>query len=227
MKLKIEKAEELVKNGINGQKMPQAKINHSFAVANAAKKIAEKCGLDGEEAYVLGLVHDIGCHFNKGIQHPFIGYKLLKELGYEKEANICLTHSFLQGDPNCTADGPIVQNGVVAKNNIIPWECKEESEEVLQFLQTHKYTACETIINLCDLMCTDKIVGLDKRLIDLIAKKGAFSTTQNHIKKAKEIEKALEEIMGCTMLDLFPEIVDNIKQAETYRSSMPECYSKK
>ena len=193
MKLTKEKAEALVRNGINGKKMIDAKIRHSFAVAHAAKKIAEKCGFNGEEAYILGLVHDIGCHFNNGVQHPYNGYKLLKSLGYNKEANVCLTHSFLHGDPNCTADGPIFKDGIVYPNYILPWEKEEESKEVLEFLKTHKYSVEEHIVNLCDLMCTDKIIGLDKRLIDLIAKKGAFSTTQKHIKAAKDLEKFFEQ----------------------------------
>ncbi len=216
MKLTVEEAERLINEGPNGQTMPDFKIRHCYVVANAARKIAEKCGLDGEKAYILGLVHDIGCHMQVGKQHPFSGYLYLKQLGYDEEANICLTHSFLNGDPNCTADGPIVENGVVKENSIFPWEDEKASKFVLEFLKNHQYTPYEKIINLCDLMCTDKMIGLESRMSELIERKGVFYTTMNHCQKAKALKDGIEKKMGCTIADLFPEIEENIKSKNTY-----------
>lgn len=115
----------------------------------------------------------------------------------------------------------LVENGKVKQNKILPWENEEDSKFILNFLKTHKYTKIEDIINLCDLMVTDKIIGLDKRLNDLITKKGTFPTTQNHNKVARELQTQLENEMGCTILDLFPEIIENQKTGDTYCSSIP------
>lgn len=220
IKLTLKKAKELLLLNPNGS-MPTSKNNHSLEVGRVARKIAEKCGLDGEEAEILGIIHDIGGLWNLGVQHPYIGYKYIKSLGYDdKYADICLTHSFINGNPNCTADGLLVENEKVKPNNILPWENEEDSKFVLNFLKTHKYSKIENIINLCDLMITDKIIGLDKRLIDLIEKKGAHVTTQNHIKVARALQASIEKEMGCSILDLFPEIIDNQKSPETYRTSM-------
>lgn len=228
MNLTRKTAEELLNKGVHWKKMPDAKIRHSIAVASAAKKIAEKCGLDGEHAYILGLVHDIGCHYGSD-QHPLEGYIYMKYLGYDDEyADICLTHSFLEGDPNCTADGPLVDGDIVKPNKIIPYQNEPDKKFVLNFLKKHKYTPYETIINLCDLMCTDKIIGLDARLNDLISRKGEFSTTKHHIAIAKKIEKDLEKKMGCSMLDLFgDEIKKNLESGDSYFVEQKKTAKKK
>lgn len=209
MKLTLEKARGLILNNTAGE-LTEYKQNHCLEVGRVARIIAEKCGLDGEKAEILGIIHDIGYIWNLGDQHSFVGYKYLKSLGYDDEyANICLTHSFIHGDPNCTADGLHVKNGKVIKNKTIPWENKKDSEFFLNFLKTHKYTKTEDIINLCDLMVTDKFVGLDRRLINLIISNGAHLTTQNHIIVARELQTQLEKKIGCFILDLFPEIIKN------------------
>ena len=70
-------------------------ISHSRNVANAAKKIGEKIGMDGEKAYAYGLLHDIGRSLTDGqFQHIIKGYELMMTYGYEDIARICLTHSF-------------------------------------------------------------------------------------------------------------------------------------
>ena len=217
MKLTRKKAEELLNNGVHWKKMPDAKIKHSIAVATAAKKIAQRCNLDGKHAYVLGLIHDIGCHYGSD-QHPLEGYIYMKYLGYDDEyADICLTHSFLEGDPNCTAEGLLVEGSNVRPNRIVPYQNVPDKKFVLDFLKNHNYTPYEKIINLCDLMCSDKIVGLDARMADLTSRKGVFSTTERHIATAKKLQEELERQMGCTMDDLFgKEIAKNLASGDTY-----------
>ncbi len=70
--------------------------NHSRVTAHCAEKIAELCdGLDGEKAYVLGLLHDIGRKFGvRHLGHVSDGYTYMMSLGYDEAAKICLTHSF-------------------------------------------------------------------------------------------------------------------------------------
>ena len=57
-------------------------IHHTVGVAESAYKIAQKCNLDAEKAYVLGLLHDYGKIQNEkqtGIAHFIIGYdKMMK-----------------------------------------------------------------------------------------------------------------------------------------------------
>ncbi len=193
MKLTVEKAREMLEE--SRKKTSNDKwINHSICVGNSAGKIAEKLNLDVDYAKILGYIHDIGRSVGDGKDHVMQGYNYLKELGYDDEyANICLTHSYLNNDVYCTAGG-------------IPRDIPFRTE----FIKNHEYTIYEKIINLCDLMCTDIIMTVDKRLIDLIIRKGAHENTQYHIKETYKLKQYIDEQLGFNVYDLFPSIKDNL-----------------
>ena len=155
MKLTSEKALELIEKGKEGD--PNINwVPHSICVGNTAGKIAENLGLDVEFAKTLGYIHDIGKIAGDFKDHDLNGYNYIKELGYDdKYANICLTHSYLNNDVYCTAGG-------------IPQDNSFRTE----FIKNHNYTIYEKIINLCDLMCKRKVMTVDKRLIDLLIRRG-------------------------------------------------------
>jgi len=70
--------------------------NHSRIAARCAETIAVACGdLDGNKAYILGLLHDIGRKFGvRHLGHVSDGYSYMISLGYDEVAKVCLTHSF-------------------------------------------------------------------------------------------------------------------------------------
>ena len=122
------------------------------------------------------------------------GYNYIKELGYDDEyANICLTHSYLNNDVYCTAGG-------------IPRDIPFRTE----FIKNHEYTIYEKIINLCDLMCTDINMTVDKRLIDIMSRRGAYENSQYHIKETYKLKKYIDKQLGFNVYDLFPSIKDNL-----------------
>ena len=75
-------------------------ISHSYNVARAAKAIASECpDLDGDIAYVLGLLHDIGRYEGHvHMHHSVSGYDFLIKRGYNDASRIALTHSFILAD---------------------------------------------------------------------------------------------------------------------------------
>ena len=78
-----------------GRRNPGPWVDHSLVAAECARRIAEACGMNGEKAYVLGLLHDIGRRYGvTGLRHALDGYDYLMELGYDEAARICLNHSF-------------------------------------------------------------------------------------------------------------------------------------
>jgi putative nucleotidyltransferase with HDIG domain len=87
-------AEALLENAV--AKNPGPWREHSYAVAQAAEKNARATQvLDPDFAYICGLLHDIGRQMGHTyIAHVYDGYYYLKNLGYDKLAKICLTHSF-------------------------------------------------------------------------------------------------------------------------------------
>ena len=190
MKLTIEKALEMLENA-RGKTADDHWIDHSICVGNSAGKIAESLGLDVDKAKTLGYIHDIGKSIGEFKNHVMNGYNYIKELGYDDEyANICLTHSYLNNDVNCTAGGI---------PSDIPFRTK--------FIKNHEYTIYEKIINLCDLMCTDVTMTVDKRLIDIMIRRGAHENTQYHIKETYKLKQYFDEQLGFNLYDLFPNIV--------------------
>ena len=193
MKLTVEKAREMLEEA-RGKIPDDHWINHSICVGNSAGKIAEKLNLDVDYAKTLGYIHDIGKSVGEFKEHVMNGYKYIKELGYDDEyANICLTHSYLNNDVYCTAGG-------------IPRDIPFRTE----FVKNHEYTIYEKIINLCDLMCTDVNMTVDKRLIDIMSRRGAYENSQYHIKETYKLKQYIDKQLGFDVYDLFPSIKDNL-----------------
>lgn len=177
-------------------------IEHSKKVGEAARRIAEKLNLDIEKAETLGLIHDIGKRYGEGTHHVIQGYRFLKDNGYDDEyANICLTHSYLNNDIICTAGG-------------VPDPNSGEYEFRKQFIKSHEYTIYEKIINFCDLMCTDKFMILEQRLIEIMTRRGVDTNTVYYIKEAIKLKKEIDKLLGCNVYSLFPEIWKEIGETK-------------
>lgn len=196
MKLTSNMALELLENS-RGLAESDKWIEHCICVGNSAAKIAKSLELDEDFAKTLGYIHDIGRRNGFGpsvIPHGIAGYEYIIELGYDTEyASICLTHSYLNNDINCVAGG-------------IPNKDKYGYEFVRDYVKKHKYTIYEKIVNLCDLMCKENNMTLEKRIIDLITRYGVFENTVYHIKEAQNLKKYIEDKLGCSVYSLFDDI---------------------
>lgn len=178
-------------------------IEHCICVGNTAGKIAQalnekSCNVDVDKTITLGYIHDIGKYIGKSHGHVMRGYNYIKGLGYDEEyANICLTHSYLNNDIICTAGGVPDPN---------------ENQFLTKFIKEHHIPIEEKIINLCDLMCPQggKIFTIDKRLIDIMIRRGAYSNTQYHIKETYKLKEYFDKLLGHNLYDLFPEIKENL-----------------
>ncbi len=179
-------------------------IDHCLCVGDSAGKIAKALAdknidVDIDKAITLGYVHDIGKYTGESHGHVMRGYNYLKDKGYDDEyCNICLTHSYLNNDIICTAGG-------VPDPNANPF--------LTNFIKNHKYSIEEKIINLCDLMCPQgkkKVFTIDKRLIDIMIRRGAYSNTQYHIKETYKLKEYFDNLLCYNLYDLFPEIKDNL-----------------
>ena len=192
MKLTSEKALELLEEA-KGKAKDDYWIEHSICVGNTAEKIAKALNLDDEKAKTLGYIHDIGKRNGYGpgvIPHGIGGYEYIISLGYDEEyASICLTHSYLNNDINCVAGG-------------IPKSTKYGYDFTKEYIEKHEYTIYEKIINLCDLMCKQNTMTLEKRIIELITRYGVFDNTVYHIKEAQKLKKEIEKFIGCSIYNI-------------------------
>lgn len=192
MRLTVEKAMELLEKA-KPEPLNAGWIRHSICVGDTAAEIAKALKLeDPEHARALGYMHDIGKYKDpRNVEwHDVLGYRYLLDEGIDEEdAFICLTHSYINGDYTCTA-------GVIPKED--PLRC--------EILQQHEYTIYEEIINLCDLMCLLDTLTMEKRLIDLLVRKGVHSHTHRHITEALKLKKKFDDMLGYNLYDLFPNI---------------------
>jgi len=200
MKLNSKEARELLEKERANQKDDRW-IGHSICVGDSAGRIAKALqdkgiDVDVDNVITLGYIHDIGKYNGESSGHVMRGYEYLKGKGYDDQyCNICLTHSYLNNDPLCTAGG-------------IPDDIPFRTE----FIKNHKYTIEEKIINLCDLMCPQSgiVYTIDKRLIDIMIRRGAYSNTQYHIKETYKLKEYFDNLLGYNLYELFPEIKDNL-----------------
>lgn len=193
MKLTSNMALELLENS-RGLVEDDSWITHCICVGNSAGKIAQKLNLDEDFARTLGYIHDIGKRdrYNHIIKtHELNGYEYIKSLGYdEKYASICIIHSFLNNDINCVAGG-------------IPSENRYKYDFTKEYVRNHKYTIYEKIINLCDLMCKYNNMTLEKRIIELMLRKGCHENTVYHITEAQKLKNEIDNMLGCSVYSLF------------------------
>lgn len=156
-------------------------IDHFICVGNAAGVIAYALKLDIDYAKVLGYIHDIGKGFDyvhDGVfPHAVKGYEYIKKLGYDEDyAGICIKHSFLNNDIDCISN----DRDETDRNN--PYY------DFVQKYISKEYSIYDKIINLCDLMCTDKILTVDKRMMDLLLRHGVYANTHYHIKETMKLK---------------------------------------
>lgn len=182
----------VINNSSDLEKFENRWVKHCIYVGIGAGRIATKLGIDSDYAQALGYVHDIG----RKISHPnhtIAGYKYMISEGYPEEARSCLTHSFIDNNIYYTAGG-------------LP-EGQDRFDYMNSFLQSTELTIYDNIVQMCDLFCLETgFTTIERRLLDITVRKGVFDNSQLHLEKTMELRSRLEEMMGCSLYELFPEM---------------------
>lgn len=151
----------------------------------AAKAIADGCDdLDGEKAYILALLHDIGRYEGfKKLHHAISGYSFLNEKGYVDAARIALTHSFVIPDIRCH-DGETCCS-------------QEEIVFIKNYLNNVTYNDYDKLIHLCDAIALPQgLCLMEKRLIDVALRYGINDFTVNKWKCYLDLIDYFNDKMG-------------------------------
>ena len=150
-----------------------------------ARKIAERCkDLDGDRAYAMGLLHDIGRREGvMDMKHIICGYRFMKAMGYVDIARICLTHSFPYKNIKS-------YNG---KN-----DCSEEETIFIKdFLEQREYDDYDRLIQLCDAVSFPKgSTYIEKRLVDVVMRRGFNDLTIPKWKAFFDLKAYFDEKAG-------------------------------
>ena len=137
--------------------------DHSRVAAHCAEKIAAACGcFDPDTAYILGLLHDIGRKFGvRHLGHVSDGYSYMRSLGYDKAAQICLTHSF----NNQTIDEYIGKFDTT----------EEELSMITSALASVNMDDYDRLIQLCDSLAgSTGVLNIEERMSDVKRRYGSY-----------------------------------------------------
>ncbi len=194
--LTIEQAERELRMGVKLNPGPWDQ--HSYSVAKNAKLIARRVpGMDCEQAYVMGLLHDIGRRAGvTGILHLFDGYDYLMRLGEPELARICLTHSFPIKDVN-TFFGK--------------YDCTKEQLAFLQdYLDNTQLDDYDILIQLCDaISLPNGACIMEKRFVDVAMRHGLPPFTIEKWKAFMNTKKHFDQLCGCSIYELLPNVLEN------------------
>lgn len=130
-------------------------ISHSLYEVRAAQTLANKMGLNPEKAGVLAILHDYGRKYIHDFTHVIKGFETLTDLGWNEEARACLTHSFINAGRCANCDS--AEEGFYIDEKGEPeWGSRIPIDDMAEVLATMRYDDYDTILNIADLMATDK-----------------------------------------------------------------------
>lgn len=173
--------------------------DHSRNVARAAEKLARASGLDGDRAYVFGLLHDIGRRNGfSAVKHTLDGYRYLTSLGWDEAAVICLTHSYPTRD--------VYQD--IAKIDLE----QPDVDWMDAFIRNHPYDEYDWLIILCDALAfADRLCILEQRFVDTSIRYGVHPFTVARWQATFAIKEKLEARIGRSIYDVLPEVREALR----------------
>ena len=196
MELNIQTAELALKE--SSESNPGAWVDHSRYVAEACRNIASHCKyLSSEQAYLFGLLHDIGRYAGvRSERHLIDGYRYCMEHGWGKATQICISHAFMIQDINTSIGEFDVSN--------------EDYLFMKKFVANAVYDDYDRLVQLCDALAMPTgFCLLEKRFVDVTIRYGVHPATINRWKKILEIKDLFEKQIGRSIYTLLPGVVEN------------------
>lgn len=180
------------------QSNPGVWVDHSRYVAEACKNIAEHCKhLSAEKAYIYGLMHDIGRYAGvTSEKHLIDGYRYCMKQGWEKAAQICISHAFMIQDIN---------------TSIGEFDVSDDDYLFMKsFLENAIYDDYDRLVQLCDALALPTgFCLLEKRFVDVTIRYGFHPATIERWKKILEIKSSFEKCMELSIYEVLPGVVEN------------------
>ena len=181
-----------------GKLNPGNWTEHSRFVALACKNIAAQCGdLSPDRAYCFGLLHDIGRYAGvTSEKHLIDGYRFCMDRGWEKAAQICISHAFMIQD---------------IKTSIGTFDVSDEEYLFMErFIKNAVYDDYDRLVQLCDALALPTgFCLLEKRFVDVAIRYGTPPVIVERWKKTLEIKDFFEQKINGSIYRLLPGVVEN------------------
>ena len=172
--------------------------DHSRYVAMACENIAKRCPhLDSDDAYIYGTLHDIGRHAGVSSERHLIdGYRYCMERGWDKAAQICISHAFMIPD---------------IETSIGVFDMPDEDKAFMaQFVKDAVYDDYDRLVQLCDALALPTgFCLLEKRFVDVAIRYGSSPVMIDRWKAVLHIKTYFEEKIGCSIYDCLPGVIEN------------------
>ena len=172
--------------------------DHCRYVALACQNIASRCpSLDADLAYIYGLLHDIGRYAGvTSERHLIDGYPYCVERGWEKAAQICISHAFMVKDISSS----------IGVFDMPP----EDKAFMADFVKHAVYDDYDYLVQLCDALALPTgFCLLEKRFVDVAIRYGTHPATVDRWKAVLEIKARFEAAIGGSIYDCLPGAVEN------------------
>lgn len=172
--------------------------DHSRYVARACESIASHCPhLNPDDAYIYGLLHDIGRYAGvTSERHLIDGYRYCMTRGWEKAAQICISHAFMIKD---------------ISSSIGVFDMPEEDKAFMaEFVRSAVYDDYDHLVQLCDALALPTgFCLLEKRFVDVALRYGMHPATLDRWKAVLDIKAHFESVMGQSIYDFLPGVGEN------------------
>ena len=172
--------------------------DHSCYVALACQNIASRCpSLDADLAYIYGLLHDIGRYAGVTSERHLIGgYRYCMVRGWEKAAQICISHAFMVKDISSS----------IGVFDMPP----EDKAFMADFVKHAVYDDYDYLVQLCDALALPTgFCLLEKRFVDVAIRYGTHPATVDRWKAVLAIKARFEAAIGGSIYDCLPGAVEN------------------
>ena len=172
--------------------------DHCRYVALACQNIASRCpNLDADLAYIYGLLHDIGRYAGvTSERHLIDGYRYCMVRGWEKAAQICISHAFMVKDISSS----------IGVFDMPP----EDKAFMADFVKHAVYDDYDYLVQLCDALALPTgFCLLEKRFVDVAIRYGTHPATVDRWKAVLEIKARFEAAIGGSIYDCLPGAVEN------------------
>ena len=173
-------------------------VGHSVVVARAAEAIATyHPDLDAYDAYIMGLLHDIGRREGvTGMRHIIDGHRFLRAKGFDDAARICLTHSF-----------PVKDVRVAFGR----WDCSEADRLfVKDYLEGIEYDEYDRLYQVCDALALPSgFCLIEKRLVDAGIRHGINEHVAPKWRATLDLQQHFEKRIGQSIYAVLPGVMEN------------------
>ena len=173
----IERGNYLGNNMVNDSINTSSWLSHSLYEARLCEILANKLNLDVDIAFNYGLLHDYGRKYSHNFSHVIKGFEELSDMGI-RECRACLTHSFINDGRFSNNEIPDVEYEYVDNKE----QFSSEYDDLSKLLKNINYTDYDRILNISDLMASDRgILSPIDRIYDILSRRGDLDKAPNRI----------------------------------------------